>query len=383
MAPALLLTPLGIQAARITMMKNKAIHSLLPALIAAAALFTFACAGGEDDIAGKDREAPSEVAQAPAEAVTPHLNELNDSPRSVDVQEDAAGAELEARERELAARQADLEERERRLQEGEGETRAEVRPEAPRPAAPRREERAAVEESRIEITPARRPEPAVEEVEVREEPARAEADEAEAPREAEPEPEPRPEAERLPALITTATIPSGTTMDVEFLEAVASNTHREGDTFRVRVASDVREEGHVVIPAGSEIVGMVTESAPVQKKIGGRARLAVAFTDLVLPSGTRVPIDASFVQQGRNETGRDAATIGGAAAGGAILGRVLNKGDRSKGGTIGAIIGAAAGAVIASRTPAEDVMIPRGTVVSLRLDDPVEIRVAASKRRWD
>lgn len=350
-------------------MKSKTIHALLPALVAAAALFSFACAGGESDIAGKDREAPAEVAQAPEPVMpTPRINELNESPQTVNVPEDAAGAELEERERELAARQADLDARERQLRERE--TRAEVRPVAPPPAAPRREE--PIPAPAPESAPAREREEAAATEEVRvadPEPA--------------PEPEPEPEVERAPALITTATVPSGTTLDVEFLQAVASNTHREGDTFRVRVARDVREDGQVVIPAGSEIVGMVTESAPVQRKIGGRARLSVEFTDLVLPSGTRVPVNASFVQQGRSETGKDAATIGGAAAGGAILGRVLNKGDRSKGGTIGAIIGAAAGAVIASRTPAEEVVIPAGTVVSLRLDGPVEVRVAASQRRWD
>jgi hypothetical protein len=111
------------------------------------------------------------------------------------------------------------------------------------------------------------------------------------------------------------------------------------------------------------------------RKVGGQAKLALRFTDLVLPSGATVPIDASFVQQGRNETGRDAATIGGAAAGGAILGRILNKGNRSRGSVIGAIIGAAAGTAIAARRAGEEVVIPEGSVVSLRLDDSVEVRV--------
>ncbi|HSG38716.1 MAG TPA: hypothetical protein VLE27_03670 [Thermoanaerobaculia bacterium] len=347
-------------------MRSTRLHSILPAIVAAAALFSFACASGEDDVAGDvttHGETATQVAQAPLALGTPQVNELSNAPRTVDVQEDATvsddeAAELEAQERELAARQADLEARERRLREQERERRAEARPGV------------------------REAEPAVEEVEVREERGRAE--EARIARaDPEPEPDPEPAAERLPALITTATIPTGTTMDVEFAETVASNTHSEGDTFRVRVTSDIREEGHLVIPAGSEILGQVTEAVPVQKKIGGRARLALAFTDLVLPSGTRVPIEASFVQQGRNETGRDAATIGGAAAGGAILGRVLNKGDRSKGGVIGAVIGAAAGAVIASRTPGQEVVFNEGTVVSLRLNDPVEVRVAAHQRRWE
>jgi outer membrane lipoprotein SlyB len=130
----------------------------------------------------------------------------------------------------------------------------------------------------------------------------------------------------------------------------------------------------VAIPAGSEILGEVVEAVS-PRRVGGQAKLELRFTDLVLPSGATVPIEASFVQKGRNETGRDAATIGGGAAAGAILGRVLKKGDRSKGSVIGAIIGAAAGAVIASRTPGEEVVIPKGTRMGVRLDDSVRVRV--------
>ena len=354
-------------------MRSTTKKSILPALAAGAALFAFACDPGEKargELPADHGAMAETTAQVPLATVTPQLNDLNNPPRSVEVQDDGA---LETRERDLAARQADLDARERLLREREGETRAALRPTPLRPVTPRTEERP--EERRVERdepAPVREAEPApARDVEPRDEPAR----------EAEPEPRPEPREERLPALVTYATVPAGTLVDVEFTEKVASNTSREGDTFRVRVANDVREEGHVVIPAGSEILGQVTEAAPVQRKIGGRARLAVAFTDLVLPSGSRVPIEASFAQQGRNETGRDAATIGGAAAGGAILGRVLKKGDRSKGGVIGAVIGAAAGAVIASRTPGQEVVLQPGTVVSLRLDDPVEVRVASVASR--
>jgi outer membrane lipoprotein SlyB len=125
-------------------------------------------------------------------------------------------------------------------------------------------------------------------------------------------------------------------------------------------------------------VGVVTEAVPLPR-IGGQAKLTLKFTDLVLPSGSTVPIHASFIQTGRSETGRDAATVGGAAAGGAILGRILNKGSRSKGAVIGAIIGAVAGTAIASRTPGEEVVFPEGSVVGLRLNDAIEVRARARR----
>ena len=172
------------------------------------------------------------------------------------------------------------------------------------------------------------------------------------------------------------TVPAGTRLEVELTRALASNTSSPGDAFRARVSQDVMQDGVVVIPRGSEILGEVIEAVPL-KKVGGQARLALKLTDLVLPSGRTVPVQASFIQEGRNETRRDAATIGGATAGGAILGRILSKGDRTRGGVIGALIGAAAGTAIASKTPGEEVVIPEGSVVTLRLDDAVQVRVKA------
>lgn len=266
-------------------------------------------------------------------------------------------ADLDARERELAQRQADLDARERSL-----------RATPPTHPAPRRSAPIA-QKPAPRPAPAERPAPAP--VPDRAEPTEDTEEIAEAPA---PAPE-EPEREPVRPVTTVATVPSGTVMRVEFLESLSSQTSEPGDIFRARVASDVTAEGgQVVIPAGSEVVGVVGEAVPL-RKVGGQAKLTLRFTDLVLPSGSTVPIHASFVGEGRSETRKDAATIGGAAAGGAILGRVLSKGNRSRGAVIGAIIGAAAGTAIASRTPGEEVTIDRGTSVDLRLDDDVEVRV--------
>jgi hypothetical protein len=368
-------------------MRFKKKSSLPIALLCAVALFTFACNRAED------AQPQSEVAQT---APAPPANELRPDPQSVDVEgvtppsadegdEANVEADVAAQERELAAREAELDARERRLRE---------LPEVSRPVPPSRR----TEDRRAEVAPKPSPKPSIKPsskpspkpspspAPSPEEPRRAEPrPEAESRREAEPrsEAEPRPDEpdevaeqpDERPAekpLVRSVTVPAGATFDVEFTKTLASNTSAPGDSFRVRVAHDVMEDGEIAIPAGSEILGEVTEAVPL-RKVGGQAKLALRFTDLVLPSGKTVPIDASFVQQGRNETGKDAATIGGAAAGGAILGRILNKGSRGKGSVIGAIIGAAAGTVIASRTPGEEVVISTGSVLSVRLDDSVRV----------
>jgi hypothetical protein len=342
-------------------------RSLLATLLCASALFAFACGD-------RERLAQDEVSEPEIAAKEIPAHELQPEPQSVDVQEEetapvddgaeaARAAEVEQRERDLRAREAELAARERVLGEQERREQQAARAQAPRPR------------------PAEEPRPAPE---PREEAPRTEvpAAEAEEIRPApvpEPEPEieaeieePEEEMEEAPPAVPVD-VPAGTSFDVEFLEAIGSATSREGDTFRVRVARDITVDGDVAIPGGSELVGVVTEAAPLGR-VGGRAKLGLRFTDLVLPSGSTVPIDASLVQEGRNETGRDAATIGGGAAAGAVLGRILNKKDRGKGSVIGAILGAAAGAVIASKTAGEEVTIPDGAVVSVRLDGPVEIR---------
>jgi hypothetical protein len=184
------------------------------------------------------------------------------------------------------------------------------------------------------------------------------------------EPPPWPSSEGAPR--GPVSVPAGTSFEVEFTKGLASNTSSVGQTFRARLLSDVRLDGTTAIPAGSEILGVVTE-AVAARRIGGQAKLSLKITDLVLPSGSTVPIHASFLEEGKSKTGRDAATIGGAAAGGGLLGRIL--GRSGKGTILGALVGAAVGTAIAARTAGEEVVIPEGSVVKLKLDETLEIKV--------
>ncbi|HEX6863256.1 MAG TPA: hypothetical protein VF414_10600, partial [Thermoanaerobaculia bacterium] len=233
-------------------------------------------------------------------------------------------AELDARERRL--REQDAAERQARLREREREQtrQPERQAQAPKPA-PRREEPLREPIPTEEVADARTPDYGDEEAEREaaelEQEREAREREEQARRDREAEERDREEETRQPAPLVVS-VPAGTVMEVELLEGLSSQTSEVGDIFRARVASDVSSDGAVGIPAGAEVVGVVTEVVPLGK-VGGRAKLGLKFTDLVLPNGRTVPIDASLVQQGSNETRRDAATIGGAAAGGAILGRVL------------------------------------------------------------
>ena len=170
-------------------------------------------------------------------------------------------------------------------------------------------------------------------------------------------------------------VPAGTELSIEFNSPIASNTVTAGSRFRTRLTNDVSVSEVLAIPAGTEVHGTVVEAVPA-KKIGGQARLALSFDYLKLATGETIPIAATFAEAAKSQKGKDTATIGGAAAGGAILGRVLDKKHKTKGTVLGALVGGAIGTAIAANTPGEEIQIRSGTVIEIRLTAPVRVVVA-------
>lgn len=171
------------------------------------------------------------------------------------------------------------------------------------------------------------------------------------------------------------TVPSGTELHLEMLDTVSSAESSAGDSVAARVTQDVVVDQKVVIPAGSTVSGEVVQARGL-KKIGGRALLKVTFNSVDLPEG-EAPIHASFYREGKSETKKDAATIGGATVGGALLGRILSKDHEARGTAVGAVVGAGAGTAIAAGTKGEEIVLASGTQLSLRLDNSVTVKVEA------
>jgi hypothetical protein len=167
-------------------------------------------------------------------------------------------------------------------------------------------------------------------------------------------------------------VPGGTVLAVRLLDGVSSQASRPGDSVRARVEQDVRLDGRVAIPAGAELRGTVADAHPV-RRIGGRARLAVRFHDLRLPSGESAAVDAGFSRVARRETPRDAATIAGGALVGAIVGHQVDDDDEGK--VVGGLAGAGVGAAIAARTRGERIELPAGTALRLKLRAPAAVEV--------
>jgi hypothetical protein len=163
------------------------------------------------------------------------------------------------------------------------------------------------------------------------------------------------------------TVPVGTVLMVTFEQALSSASSQAGDRFSARVVEPVRIDGRDAIAAGSMISGRVV-SAERPGRFGDLAQLNLEFTSLRIASGVESPISASFHGEGEAQETRDAVVIGGAAVGGAVLGKVL--GDDSDSTVLGALIGGAIGTGSAARNRGEEVTIPEGMAIAIRLDAP-------------
>lgn len=162
-------------------------------------------------------------------------------------------------------------------------------------------------------------------------------------------------------------IPSGTEIDVRLETALSSDTNQVEDRFEATTIVDLRQDGRVVIPAGSRVRGVVT-AVDDAGRIERKGRLSLSF-DQVTINGRNYPIRGTVTQA--LEAGGykdDAGKIGTGAAVGGIIGGILGG---LKGAIAGILIGG--GGVVAA-TEGENVELPAGTVLRMRLDQDMNTR---------
>jgi type IV secretory pathway VirB10-like protein len=168
-------------------------------------------------------------------------------------------------------------------------------------------------------------------------------------------------------------VPADAVLGLEIANTVTSDRANVEDRVEARLTRDVRVGERVAIPAGSRVLGSVTD-VDRGGKLKASARLAVRFHAVVLPDGVNAPIGTETVfRLGPSPAAKSAAKIGGGAVGGAILGAII--GGR-KGAVIGGSVGAAGGTAAVMAGDAEAATLPAGSVLSVRLTGPVAVTVA-------
>jgi hypothetical protein len=171
---------------------------------------------------------------------------------------------------------------------------------------------------------------------------------------------------------TEVVIPASAVIGLQVETPLTTERNRVEDRVDARVTRDVLVDGRVAIPAGSRVIGTVT-LAERGGKMKERARLGVRFHTVVLAGGLHVPLRTeTILREGESPSGESARKIGGAAAGGAILGAILGGG---KGAVVGGATGAGAGTAVVMAGDRNHATLPAGTTVTARLASPVVLEL--------
>ena len=152
-----------------------------------------------------------------------------------------------------------------------------------------------------------------------------------------------------PQSLAPGEVPAGTMIRVRLLTGLSTNNSATGELFKSHVASDVVQDGKVLIPAGAEIDGRVVEVS--EGHTGGHGSIRLRPDTVILLDGQRYRMDAQVTgtpgsktrvnSEGTINAGsrwkKDGLEYGGAAGAGAITGAVIA-------GPVGALTGSLIGA---------------------------------------
>ena len=178
-------------------------------------------------------------------------------------------------------------------------------------------------------------------------------------------------AEAVSPKYAEVTIPAGTTLRLELKSAVGSDTSTVEQPVSAELRNAVTIDGRIALPAGSEVMGVVTD---VEKsgRVKGRARVAYRF-NTVHAGGENYDIQTASISHVAAATkGKDATKIAVGAGAGAALGAIL--GGKS-GAAKGAAVGGAGGTGVVLATKGSDVHMGPGAGITTRLTAPVTVRV--------
>jgi hypothetical protein len=93
-------------------------------------------------------------------------------------------------------------------------------------------------------------------------------------------------------------LPSGTMIRAALDTPLSTKTARPGDRFTATISAPVRDSlGNLAVPIGSKLNGQVTEATDqkLESAIRDMGHLDLRFTDIQLPNGADIPIDAKLI----------------------------------------------------------------------------------------
>ncbi|MBZ5617263.1 MAG: hypothetical protein LAQ69_00825 [Acidobacteriia bacterium] len=180
------------------------------------------------------------------------------------------------------------------------------------------------------------------------------------PEQVTPVPPPPPEPHKV-------TLNAGLLLPVRLVDGLSTERNRPGDIFTATLDKELVVDDFVIAERGARVEGRIVASDP-GGKTRGAAALSVELTKLHTSDGQVVAIRTeSFARNAEQSHRDDAGKVVAGAAIGAVIGAVAGGG---KGAAIGAGVGAGAGA--------GDVLLTRGSPVTLPSETRISFRLAES-----
>ena len=152
---------------------------------------------------------------------------------------------------------------------------------------------------------------------------------------------------------------------MRLLDSLSSGRNQVEDRFRASTMVDLQSNGRVIIPAGSEMRGVVSG---VEKAghIDRKGALQLAF-DQITVNGRQYKLHGTVTQALEGEVKGEVGKLGAGATVGGIIGGILGG---VKGTIAGILVG---GGGVAAATPGSEAEVAQGTVLRVRLDQPPPI----------
>ena len=183
--------------------------------------------------------------------------------------------------------------------------------------------------------------------------------------------------------IRTLTVPAGQKLLMQLKSGINTKTAKPGDGVYLETSFPVSIDNTIAIPPGTYVQGVI-DNVKRSGRIKGRAEVLFHFTTLIFPSGYTVSVPGSVNDVPGSDSGRvvnkegtvkadgtkgkDAGTIAGPAAEGALIGAIARGG---KGALIGSGIGGVAGLAEVLFTRGSEINYPAGTAVEMVMQRPL------------
>lgn len=170
-------------------------------------------------------------------------------------------------------------------------------------------------------------------------------------------------------------IPAGATFKGVLQSSISSASLSQNDIIAAVLYSDWYYNNILIAPQGSILYGKAVDT----KKAGfayGNGSVSITFNEILTPKGESIKLESNVVTV--SVESQRAKRITTSVVGGAIMGLVsgvlyalISGGDVVNGMAIGSGVGAAGGTVRAVANKGEEVEIPAGTSIDIRLIKPM------------